>query len=359
MSKSSWIPEELIKTKAQEIWKARQREGRDGTADDDWEEAVNYLEKEGVSYLKSNQTVSFELKSIQAQIQIRQLLWNIPKFIIWTLPKSEWMKLLAAPLVLSAAGALITSKLQEESQKTNTLNNYFDEIETLVFERELLDPQKDSPARLIAKSRSSAILRDLDVKRQELVISFLEASNLINRSNDNDGINLSHLNLKNINLYGLNLEGAELTRTNLERANLRRVSLNNANLTFANLINAYLINAEIYNANLASARLTDANLESAHLKYAYLTDANLINANLKGADLRSAYLTDADLINANLEDANLINATFTMAQIKSTCNWQKAIYKADEKENKDYINKLKIDKLLDPKEPPNCSRWGR
>ncbi len=45
MSSSHSIPEELIKIKAHEIWKKRQREGRDGTPENDWMEARQYLEK--------------------------------------------------------------------------------------------------------------------------------------------------------------------------------------------------------------------------------------------------------------------------------------------------------------------------
>ncbi|MDJ0573112.1 MAG: hypothetical protein QNJ53_29305 [Pleurocapsa sp. MO_192.B19] len=46
MSRSrSKIPEELIRIKAHDIWKKRQREGRGGTSKSDWIEARLYLEK--------------------------------------------------------------------------------------------------------------------------------------------------------------------------------------------------------------------------------------------------------------------------------------------------------------------------
>ena len=44
-NKSRSIPKELVRLKANEIWKNRLREGRDGTAESDWIEAKEYLEK--------------------------------------------------------------------------------------------------------------------------------------------------------------------------------------------------------------------------------------------------------------------------------------------------------------------------
>ena len=45
MNKPRSIPQELIKLKANQIWKKRRREGRDGTPESDWIEAKKYLEK--------------------------------------------------------------------------------------------------------------------------------------------------------------------------------------------------------------------------------------------------------------------------------------------------------------------------
>lgn len=45
MSRSRSIPEELIKLKANEIWKKRLREGREGDSESDWFKAKKYLQK--------------------------------------------------------------------------------------------------------------------------------------------------------------------------------------------------------------------------------------------------------------------------------------------------------------------------
>ena len=60
----------------------------------------------------------------------------------------------------------------------------------------------------------------------------------------------------------------------------------------------------------------------------------------------------------------------TPQQIKSACNWDKAIYKgkwnqekelaeAIEPDNTNFIEELKKDKASDPTEPPDCSIWAK
>ena len=377
MSKFRSIPEEIIKVKANQIWQKRQREGREGTSESDWNQAKKYLEKQRweIPYWQLRQVLT----------KTRSSFWNLSKFRTWTLSTSEGINLLVAALVLSAAGSIITSRLQEEETKNETLNKYFDKIEYLVFKENLLMAQPGSPAWVIAKSRSLTVLRDLDVKRQELVISFLEASNLIKRNNHHEGISLAYLDLPKINLSGLNLQGAELSQTNLEKANLNntnleRASLNRAKLIEADLKGAKLAKAILRSSNLRSSNLKGANLfgtdlsssnlSSASLESAFLFGADLSSSNLSSASLEGAFLFDASLSSANFQGTNLFGAdlnnvnlidaqNLTSTQIKSACNWQQAIYKQDRSENQKHIEALKKDKLSNPREPLDCSRWSK
>ncbi len=118
----------------------------------------------------------------------------------------------------------------------------------------------------------------------------------------------------------------------------------------------------------------------AYLGKIRLCDANLIEANLQGANLVEANLQDANLVEANLQDAHLFRsnlqgtrlwlANLTSTQIKSACNWEKAIYRGkwnDEKktyvaiepDNTNFIKDLKRDKSSDPKQTVDCRRWGK
>ena len=170
-------------------------------------------------------------------------------------------------------------------------------------------------------------------------------------------------NLRGADLYGADLAGADLSGG----ADLRGANLSGgADLRGANLSDADLYGADLYGANLYGANLSDANLRGANL----YGGADLRGADLYGANLYGADLYGANLYGANLRDVSLIEVnSLTSSQIKSSCNWEKAIYEGryddkgefqwivDEKTNWEYIEKLKQDKASDPKEPLYCSKW--
>ena len=171
-----------------------------------------------------------------------------------------------------------------------------------------------------------------------------------------------------------NLSRANLEFADFSDANLAYINLSDANLRSANLYHADLKNSGLEDANLAYTNLYHADLESANLESARLFDVDLSFASLESADLESATLKFANLESADLESANLNNANFirvknlNFSQIKSACNWDKAVYKSnwddnkrtwvvDERANRQYIKRLKQDRASDPKEPINCDEW--
>ncbi len=163
-------------------------------------------------------------------------------------------------------------------------------------------------------------------------------------------------------LVGLRWERQPLVGLSAPEAYLQDIHLCAANLMSANLQGANLRSANLQGANLGSANLQGAILVSANLQGAFLGSANF-----QGAILRSANLQGAFLRSANLQGAILIaTQNLTHQQIKSACNWDKAIYKAKwnqekrlveaiEPDNTNIIEELKQDKASDPTEPPDCS----
>ena len=171
---------------------------------------------------------------------------------------------------------------------------------------------------------------------------------------NNDDVSLTNLNLSHVNLEAISLKGASFYRAELEGADLFNSDLTGASFRSANL----------KNAKLTAANLTGANLEGANLRGAKLMRADLCNAIFYNADLAGA-----NLENANLKGANFESANFESAQIKSACNWEQAIYistlnktnntlEAKEPDNTDFIKSLRDDKLSNPRERPNCSKWN-
>ena len=264
----------------------------------------------------------------------------------------------------------------------------------------------DNPVRDVARTQTITILRRLenDKEHQTRIINFLRDAQLYEFIFQN--ANLSKIDLSQNNLYNANLQNASLRGANLQDANLERANLQDANLAFANLQGTDLISANLPRANLGAAKLQKADLLFANLQNANLWDANLqnailisanlqntklgeanlqnanllgaklqkailIKANLQGADLRVANLQDARLNGANFQKAILIGTeNLTLKQIKSTCFWDRAIYKgkwneeeqtlvALEPHNTNYIEELKNDTASDPDKPIDCNFWEK
>jgi hypothetical protein len=145
------------------------------------------------------------------------------------------------------------------------------------------------------------------------------------------------------------------------------------------LVEAELINKEKPVIFLKEADLTEADLTEANLENTNLIETKLHLANLSGADLSGANLSGANLSKINFYDPI---PTFTIElyrkdrglsneQIKSACFWDEAIYTeakwnqtkekwilSNEQANQERIEEIRRYETSDPKDTPNCDRWG-
>ena len=187
--------------------------------------------------------------------------------------------------------------------------------------------------------------------------------------------NLEQAHLEHAFLEDANLDGANLATTHLRGAHLDR-----ANLKHTNLSHADLENANLYGADLQGARISHDDLQGAHLDHAKLQGTHLYHANFAHAYFHLANLSHAQLYRANFDQANLYRANLegthfievhnlNPGQIKSACNWDKAIYKwvwsahqsqwlVDEKANQQFIQQLKEERSSDTKKPVDCRKWN-
>ena len=143
-----------------------------------------------------------------------------------------------------------------------------------------------------------------------------------------------------------------------EPCDLSEADLSEVYLVKAKLINANLEGAYLNEVNLNHALLEKANLSNADLRGSYLREANLEQADLSQAKLNRADFKGVILDQANIQGTRLITANnLTARQIKSTCNWEEAIYEKKDDANQQFISKLKQDLDSDPEQPVDCSIW--
>jgi hypothetical protein len=152
------IPAELHEVKAHQFYKKRVEIKRDGTREEDWEDAKEYLAN------NSQDILFWRLKNISIKFWqcIGETLNKFINFFWKTLPASDWVKILATPLILSVATALITNHFQEQSKLNETVSKYFEKIEKLIVEERIDILENDTPAKILIKGESLFTLRSAD-----------------------------------------------------------------------------------------------------------------------------------------------------------------------------------------------------
>jgi uncharacterized protein YjbI with pentapeptide repeats len=264
-----------------ELYQNRLLLGRPGDEHSDWENASQIARNPVRTTLFASNRPLIKLRKPTAKVG-KLIVRDIPEWLLFSLPKLEWMKLLAVPLAITLAGSVISRQVQREANQNSALKAYFDQLEKLTFDRELLADKPNTGAIPLARGRTVAALRELDYERRKQLIAFLQASELttVKEEDKEPVISFKRQDLTKLDLHGINLRSADLSRADLSDAYLGDAYLKDANLGDANLSRA----------TLSYANLFGANLNGANLSYANLSGANLNGANLSDADLSGAYL---------------------------------------------------------------------
>ncbi|UBF30094.1 pentapeptide repeat-containing protein (plasmid) [Kovacikia minuta CCNUW1] len=312
------LTEQAVKAKVQQIRMQRLRKAEKPTPEEDWERAI------------------YELQLTRWQ-----------KFCQWTGlgEKNGWdvAQLLTVPIMLAlvTAGLGEYAKSREQQQqkadkekaqtladdkaKQDTLVKYLDQMAGS-FKDGLLKAKYGDDKFIVAQSRTVLVLQSLDRKRQQLVIQFLNASDLKQVGDDEDTKKFlekldpsnRHKLPKNVRL-GL-LYQAQMVKANLANSDLSGATLIRANLEGANLGCNPLDTKELEHCSDLSwidfrgAKLIRANLNGADLSRADLSRADLQNANLNGADFSGANLQGAWFDRANLRNAILLRTDLASAK---------------------------------------------
>jgi uncharacterized protein YjbI with pentapeptide repeats len=244
----------------------------------------------------------------------------------------DWLQLLIVPAILVVGGYLLNSQqtarqlateesraenqleAEEERAQQEALQQYNNEMRSLIFEEDLLESQEGDPVRELARARTLGVLDNLDPDRKRIIVQFLRQTSLLSSYDDTivdlSGADLTEAYLREARLVNTNLGVQGPLTPHVERTDLSGANLSGAILLGANLQAAILEGADLSGALVGS---TDPNLpwhpENADFEGADLSDADLSGAELVAVDLREANLDGANLEDADLSEANLEGAT--------------------------------------------------
>jgi len=349
-SKSTGTQRNKTEKVAQTIYHRRRLLNRAGSQQSDWAMAEEIVR----SPLRR---ILFAINNHPASQNVKLIIWGACRCILFSLPKLEWTKLLAVPLALAVATSIITGQFQREANQNAVLKAYFDRLEELTFNQNLLAEKSNQGAIVLARGRTVAALRELDLSRRTQLIAFLQASNLTgtDKQGNEPVISFKGQNLANLDLQNISLGKFDFRRTNLQNATLSEVFLGNAdmrraNLSYADLRDAFLANANIRRANLDAVDMRGANLYQADMRHAKLTKAKMHRVNMVEADMRRANLSDANLSDSLLANANMHRVKLHKANLYGAKGW------TDEQLSKALLCETKLPKKsrLDPNK--NCPK---
>lgn len=193
----------------------------------------------------------------------------------------DWLDLLIVPIVLAIGAWLLDGSrkrsergVEEERQRQQTLEQYFDYMTPLLSEGKLETSGVPNRLRSLARTRTLSALRLLDGGRKAQLIQFIYEAALIGKS-------------PVIDLVGANLDRADFSEATLAGAEVRGAYLRNASLRGANLRGADLRGSDFSGADLRGADLSGADLRQAIMRGAKLHDADLGNARVDQIETES------------------------------------------------------------------------
>lgn len=188
----------------------------------------------------------------------------------------DYAELLIIPATLAIVIAILEGQERKadrnnvrDNQREMALQNYFNEITTLVLEKGLKTSTLEDDVREIAHVKTLTILERLDGKRKGKLTGFLYRIGLITCSRGKEPIIIFRkADLIEADLSEIDLNGAVLRGAVLRRAVLRRTDL-----SWADLEGADLNEADLYKVDFLGTHLEKANLKGAYLEKTYLEGA--------------------------------------------------------------------------------------
>ncbi len=201
-------------------------------------------------------------------------------------------------------------EIARDNQRQNALESYFDRMTSLLLDYDLRKSEGiRNEVRSVARTRTLAVLRNLDGKRKGQLIKFLHESELI--------IGVDPLiDLRGADLREVDLQGAFLLKANMSEADFQYADLRESNLKGANLWRSDLSHANLSKAHLSGAKISEAKLFDADMSQSVLGGTDLTASELNQTNLRGAIFHDPDQYNSKLRTANLYFARLDRANLK-------------------------------------------
>ncbi|CAM4857880.1 unnamed protein product [Rotaria socialis] len=192
--------------------------------------------------------------------------------------------------------------LNDERYQNEVLNNYIKEMAKSLNENDG-SLTKNEVTATVARVKTLNIFRQLDAKRNIQIIRFLYEAKQLDKSQENDSLDLST---------------AELCHMDFRESAINKKKLNNLSLTGLFVSNATFIGIDMEHDNFSHTVFDVINFSSTHMRNTIFLDSRLKNTNFSCSQLNIVNLTSAKLENINFCFTKLKNIDFVQAIINNS-----------------------------------------
>lgn len=206
----------------------------------------------------------------------------------------DWLELLIIPLAIGVFGWFFKTSekakaqiIEEEKAQNSSLESCIDSITNLIINHRLTN-NPETEIKIIAQTKISLALSNLNGTRKGQILQFLYESYLISRN-------------PLVKLQGANFKDALLDEIVLANSEINGAYFNNASIKRARLDEAILIGCDFSGVYISNSRMENVNLSYSYLIKARLYDIDLTSVDFEGADLTGAKLKRCKINQAQLD----------------------------------------------------------
>jgi pentapeptide repeat protein len=163
-------------------------------------------------------------------------------------------------------------KIAADARREATLEAYFDRMNRLILDRNLLGAAPGSSFRQFARTLTLTTLHRLDGERKGAVMRAVQKACRALADLDLNGADLRGADLRGVDLVTLNLGGADFERARFDRAFVYGTSFFDANLRHASFGHAVIEDSIFDTANLADASFQAVDISVAQSSSATTAD---------------------------------------------------------------------------------------
>ncbi|MBU2464608.1 MAG: pentapeptide repeat-containing protein [Candidatus Edwardsbacteria bacterium] len=188
----------------------------------------------------------------------------------------DWFSLLIVPVAISLSVFLLSKaektkdrEIEDDRQRQNALESYFDYMGMLLLEKNLLNSKANSEVHCLSRTRTLLLFKYVDKLRKARALQFIYEAGLISK---NPIINLKgakfiQADFSNAVLDGIEIRGAYFCKTNLKGAIIRNSILCGCDFSGANLEECDFSNSDLTYANFKGAKTKGMVLKDSNIKW--------------------------------------------------------------------------------------------